>query len=168
MDVVKELKALTKNTNINRLVDEAMEQRKIWDQKAHILKVINFANEIENLVENKIFENDNISMINITSYGSNTSNHIGIILLNANFDMLKNPKKKEYHSFFNAVSSLCDFDIKNTKGSFDSYIHLNRNITEQIYKILLSKELRDILEYSQEQIQLKETEYQNKPKSLKL
>ena len=43
MDIIKELKLLNKNTNINKLVDDAMEQRKIWDQKAHILKVINLA-----------------------------------------------------------------------------------------------------------------------------
>jgi hypothetical protein len=89
MDIIKELKLLNKNTNINKLVDDAMEQRKIWDQKAHILKVINLVRETEKLVAGKIFEQDEIFMINMASYGSGSSNHIGIILLSSQFDMLK-------------------------------------------------------------------------------
>lgn len=168
MDIIKELKAMQKTANINRLVDGALEQRKIWDQKTHLLKVISLVREIKNLVENKVFESDGISMINMASYGSNTSNHIGIILLSENFDMLKNPKKKEYHNFFNALSILSDFDIKNTSGAFDAYIKLDKNIEEQIYKILLSKELKSILDYSQEKLSGKDNEQENKPRKPKL
>jgi hypothetical protein len=161
MNVIKELKALNKNANINRLIENAMEQRKIWDQKAHILKVISFVGEIEDLVDNKVFERDNISFMNIASYGSNTSNHIGIILLSSKYDMIKNPKSKEYKNFFNAVSNLNDFDIKNTRGAFSAYVDLKKDIVEQVYKFLLSKELRDMLDYSEEQLQIQE----NEPKS---
>jgi hypothetical protein len=168
MDIIKELKLLNKNTNINKLVDDAMEQRKIWDQKAHILKVINLVREIEKLVAGKIFEQDEIFMINMASYGSGSSNHIGIILLSSQFDMLKNPKKKEYHNFFSSLSKLADFDIKNTPGAFDAYIKLDKSIDEQIYKILLSKELRSILDYSQEQLSINDNEQENQHKRPKL
>ena len=82
--------------------------------------------------------------------------------------MLKNPKKKEYHKFFNALSNLADFDIKNTPGAFDAYIKLDKDIEDQIYKILLSKELRSILDYSQEQVIIKDNEQENKIRKPKL
>lgn len=168
MDLIKELKSINKNVNINRLIDDAMEKRKIWDQKSHILKVINFIKEIEKLVENKVFESDNIALINMASYGSNTSNHIGIILLSSKFDMLKNPKKKEYKQFFNVLSSLADFDIKNTKGPFDAYINLQKDIKSQIYNILLSNELRSILDYSEDQLNMTVNGQSNQPRRPKL
>jgi len=153
MDILKELKLINSEYIIDSLIDEAMEQKKIWDKKAHMLKVFNLTREIELLAETKAFEKDDIATINIANYGSGSSNHIGIILFSSNFEMLKNPTKEEYKRLLGLFAQLSDFDIKNTNGPFSAYIDLKKDIKPQMYKVLLSKELLEVLQDNELQIQ---------------
>ncbi len=164
MDILKELQLIQSESIVDILVNEAMEQRKIWDQKAHILKVFNLTREIETLVENKIFEKHDIAKINIANYGSGSSNHIGIILFSSDFEMLKNPKDKEYKRLFSLFDQLSDFDIKNTNGPFSAYIDLQKEVKTQIYKVLLSKDLRTLLEDNEAQINSSHTTKIKRPR----
>jgi hypothetical protein len=53
-------------------------------------------------------------------------------------------------------------------GNIDNFIDLNKPIKEQIFKILLSKELKQIMEYNEMQMELPHNNAEKKSKKLKL
>lgn len=143
MDISKELNAIKNNKNVHKMIEKINEQTNILNKKSHILKVINLVNEIAPVLE--LLKNENIAIVNFSNYGSNSSNHLGVIFFTESLEIVQNPRSKKYAKFYQAVSQLNDFDITHTNGAFDIYPNIDKNIKEQIYAALLSKELKDIL-----------------------
>lgn len=159
MDVIDELK-LIKDKGYGHFFDHAMEQKEIWEKKLHMLKAFNVVTELQSAIEEGFFKEKNVTSFTLEVCYTGTHYYY--------FSMYENEKNV---NFFNEI----DLDVEpvaKIKGAltemhglnldyigkvFNEHIYLDSgNIREKIFDMLLSKELKTILEYSEMQQELKE------------
>lgn len=172
MDIIKELELGNIENNFQDSIDYIEEQQKILDKKSHIFKVVRLANAIEDLENNGIFNSHNIEFINLMhKYNSPSGNFVRFVFDNSTEEIpfIINGKYSEPYlkirNYFDALDGFSDENIQ--EDDFEVSINLKGNITEQIFNVLLSQELRTVVGYSKMQLELKgvnDTPKQNKPK----
>lgn len=153
MDLQQEMREIyNRNSDDTKsIIKQAKEYSKELEKKKHVLAVLNIAQVIEQLVENKSFENAD------TYYIKLHLNHV-FSCYGKNKNFLYAPVEKKVEKLSNSTEDLfkIPLDERYLGGNVDNFnlIDLSKPIKEQIFKILLSKELRTIVEYNQMQIDL--------------
>jgi hypothetical protein len=164
MDIQQELREIySRNIDDTRsIIRQAKDYSKELEKKHHILNVLNIAQAIEQLVENKSFEKADTYYIKLS-----LNNSFSCYDKNRNF--LYAPVNKKVEKLSNSTEELfkITLDEKYMGGNLDNFIDLSKPVKEQLFKMLLNKELRTIVEYNQMQIDLVENS-QETSKKLKL
>lgn len=165
MDIQKELKEIyTKNNDEPKtFIKNAEIYDDLLEKKKHILQVINRIQVIENLVGNKILENLN------TCYIKLSPNEV-FSCYDKNRNFLWSSTNKEIDKLNNSLKKIFNSELnhKYIGGNLDSLVDLSKPVKEQILKILLSKELRQIVEYNEMQMDLPTNNIKKENNKLKL
>jgi len=168
MDITKELKEIDlNNENINKFVKDIEFQQHELLKKAHLLKVVNFANEVEKLIKTNIFFDYNIYF-----FEAYWDRPIGSSNIKLSF-LIQDKSKKRMNVIdesnllikpFAKISGLVDqlnwFKPEFIKQSAleltleDIIIEIKPGIKDKILDILLSNELKSILNYNKMQNEL--------------
>jgi hypothetical protein len=151
MNIQKEIEEILSIDSINpkSITKQAKEYKENLEKKNHILNVINIFNTIDKLEKNKVFKKYSIHYIKFK--------------LNKPFDcydkhrnFLWDAVDKDIKKLNESLKDLFNNSLseKYLGGNMDNFVDLSKPIKEQIYKILLSKELKQIMEYNEMQIEL--------------
>jgi hypothetical protein len=160
MDIINELEIGNIENNFQDSIEYIEEQKKIWAKKSHIFNVIRLANAIEQLQQEEIFKNDGVEYIAIDhENNSTTGNFLMCNFFNSKGHIEKRVKGKDIESYTKIrdyINSFDNFDDKNIQTQdFEGNIFLKDDIRKQIFNVLLSKELRTVIGYSEMQLELK-------------
>lgn len=171
MNVIEELK-LMREKGYGDFFDYAMEQKEIWEKKLHIIKSVNAANEIVNAVKGGFFKENGVTSVTIQICYKNT--HY------CHFEMYQD---KDTVSFMNeyaiepepiarikaALNDLHGLDLDYIGSKFNTLADVTSpNIRDEILNMLLSKDLKTILDFSELQFEVKDNEVNNQTKKPKL
>jgi predicted RNA-binding protein with PIN domain len=170
MDIITELKlGNTENNFLNSLI-YIEEQQELWNKKAHIFNIINLVNRIEQTNNEGLFEAQNIAFIEILhKYNSHSGNFVTLNFLNQNKEQIPNVDREVYNKLSPYFAPLDGFNDKYIeKSDFELSIDLKQNIKEQIFNVLLSAELKNVIEYSQMQIELENGNHMGNIKKTKI
>lgn len=157
MNIQKELKEfLSRDSNDNKsIIKQAEEYRKTLEKKTHILAVLNIAHVIDKLVDNKILEKAKVSYIKL---------RIGDVFdsYDQNKNFLWDAYDKKIAKINNSIKEVFKSELneKYLGAHLSTFIDLEKPVKEQVFKILLSKELRTIVEYNQMQMDLSEKNHE--------
>lgn len=151
MDIQQELREIYNRSNddTKAIIKQAKDYSKQLEKKNHILAVVNIAQVIEQLIENRSFENAD------TYYIKLNLNHV-FSCYGKNKNFLYGPIEKKVGKLNNLTEDFfkIPLDENYISGNLDNFIDLTKPIKEQVFKLLLSKELRTIVEYNQMQMDL--------------
>lgn len=165
MDITKELEKLSINEDINETFNSIdNEYRSLVRQqtellkKAHLLKVISLVNKIENYIEQDIFSKKNIQFIRCESYYNGQGNgEFEIDLLNKEKIDITKIYPQEYQLINREISKVAKFNVNFTDKNLISAKHtieLKPGCGEKLRDLLLSDELKKVLEYNKMQLDL--------------
>jgi hypothetical protein len=160
MDIIKELKLGSIENNFVDSLSYIEEQQNLWNKKSHIFKVISLINRLEQVKNDGLFDEHEIEFIEILhKYNSPNGNFIKFNFFNADKEEVASLNHGVYNEVYNKLVSYFDaLDGFNEeyigKRDFELNVNLNKNIKEQILSVLLSQELKTVVEFSQMQIEL--------------
>lgn len=168
MDINKELLKITQNKNeIKNVLTELKKDQEIAEQKTHIFHIIEFIHQVKEL--SPLLIEEGVQVIKLINCDNKRSYAIELAPRTANGERLE--VRDEDQKFLPWFRSLLDiypeFKLNNnlTNNFTDSNIYLNENIEEQMYDVLLSKDLYKILNYHLLNLDLEE---KNQQKNLKI
>ena len=162
MDISKELLQLNNNKDeLKNILKKFRKEQIIAEQKNHIFNVINLASEIKELAPILIEAGCEVILMINCDGRRNYSIELAPRSNDSEDRLDVRDKKQNYLPWFRQLLDITPyFKINNeyTNDFKQQKIYLNSNLEEQIYDILLSKELKTILDYNQLSLQLNNTD----------
>lgn len=156
MDIKEELKIINagSNADANEVARNVHNQVELWMRKFYILQAINFANQVERLADAGYFKDNNIGFMEVSNVGSMHFYNINNTYIN---DFTMRSGGLEVYNQLRDITSHFD-SYSNDYGStnWDKKIDFQKNIKSQILDVVLSKELKKIVEYNELAVELKE------------
>lgn len=151
MDITKELSKFNSNKDeIRTILERLQKEQEIAEQKTHIFHVLELANNLKQLAPTLI--EVGCEIIRMINCDGRRSYSIELAPRRINEDRLDvRDEKQKYLPWFAALLDITpDFKLNNafTNDFKDTNINLNKNIEEQMYNTLLSKELKSVLDYN--------------------
>ncbi len=179
MDLIKELEKMEKgNLSLHEIRQEIEEQQLQLEKKAYIFKVLSIAKDVEDYIKTESFPSKDIAGIELDSYESENEVSIAFSFFRNDGETIYHDlMKKEYpeilqrfREIFNgpAFANLKDLSVKNEflnkefVQSGSQEFDLNEGVGEEIIDVLLSKELKSMLDYSKMQLSLDNKSEKNK------
>lgn len=171
MNVIDELKRIN-SEGYGGFFDYAMEQKEIWEKKLHIIKVVNVANEIDNVIKDGFFKAKGINSITIEICYKGKHYYY--------FSMYDNGQKvnltdeigldpEPVAKIRTALNELHGLNLDYVGENFNQHVDINSsNVRDIILNMLLSKDLKTILDFSEMQCEIKDNEVENKNRKPKL
>jgi hypothetical protein len=171
MNVIDELKLMNAK-GYGDFFDYAMEQKEIWEKKLHIIKAVNVANEIENVINDGFFKAKGIDSITIEICYKGTHYYY--------FSMYDNDERVELKDEIEldpepvakirgALNELHGLKLDYIGENFNQHVDVNSpNVRDTILNMLLNKELKNILDFSEMQCEIKDNKVENKNRKSKL
>jgi hypothetical protein len=157
MDIIEELNIL-KTSGYKDSFDYAMKKKEILDKKLHVIKVVNVVNQIENVINEGFFKENEVDSIKIEVCYNNQhyyyfSMHQG--KKEVNFKDHTDNDVEPVERIKNAFDELNGLDLDYIGKVFNEPIFLDsNNLRNTILGILLSKELKTALDFSEMQCEL--------------
>lgn len=181
MDITSELTEIdSNNLSVDKFLKDIEAQQYELFKKAHLLKVINFSNEVEKLVKTNIFKNYGIYFIEVYWDRPMGSNNIKVSFLmqdknNKRMNVLdgNNGLIKPFSNISILADKLNWFKPEFVKESAlelnpkDIILDAKLGIKDKLLDILLSNELQSILNYNKMQNELGNSN-SNNDKKLKM
>jgi len=172
MDIIEELK-LIKQKDYETAYDYTIEQLDIWKKKLHLIKVVKVMNEVEKAVVDGSLKNCGV----VSLVFSKERDEQYYFLLKA-YDAEDNTiqritksglTKPEFQNISFALTDLSGFEFKHTGEQKSVTLTLDKsNVRTELSSLLLSSELRNILNYSEMQLEISNNEPTNSNKKLKV
>ncbi len=171
MDIREDLEDFIANNGF----DDSFIEEQI--KKLHLFKILSISNKLEQKVKTDFFSKDNIKFLKIYLHDDDRrENHylIGFNLFNDN-ELVRNFSDKKFvekHDYFISLlkdqiegsgslsDKLINIDIKDNP----KYLALKPGIGEKLIDILLSKELKSILDYNKLQLNIPVNHQSNQTK----
>lgn len=160
MDISEELTQIKTGLNDPQTVlNNLLNERDEFNKKVHIFIVLNIANTIKEMVDSNVFQEHDIGSINIShKYNSEIfTNFIDFQLFDANSNkieyIISSAEKVAVHQkLIELFNDLYDFSYDNINEDFcetTKNLKLVSGADEKLLDLLLSKELRIALDYSE-------------------
>lgn len=170
MEMLNAFESYQNNTKgIEDIVEEFEKEKEAINKKIHIFKVLEIGNIIQELIDNKQLNSEEISAITISyGYDYDYGNEINLDFINIEkTDSFKKYLPKELIHLINDTSSIINgFKNKNINEIFtqntEMKIRINDNFKEKFIDLMLSSELKNILNYNELQIDLADKEKTSK------
>ncbi len=172
MDIIQELR-LIKEKDYEQVYDQTMEQIDIFKKKLHLIKVVKLVNEIE-----KSFSDDSLKKLGVVSlvFKQNHKEHYYYTLEAFDEDdsivqriTVSGLTRPAFQGISNSLTDLSGFDNQHTgKDKSVTLILGQDNVREKLLGMLLSSELKKILDYSEMQLEIINNELTENSKKLKI
>jgi hypothetical protein len=179
MDLTKELRSMQAGEN-EETINQLYQEKEEISKKIYIITILQTVDIIEQMFQNKIYDKFGTSIIRIHyEYEPDVGNIINFDLLD-NFEVkipvyTKNlPKEITYlphktKDFLHSLNGFSDdFLSKKLQEDKEIWIDIDANVGSNVRNLLLSTELKKILDYNQMQISLGESNNNSDSKKLKL
>lgn len=171
MDLIKEFKNMEQAALSYKDVLGNMKQEQVeLEKRIHVFKVLDLAKELAEIVDSGLTENFKVSGFKITHY-TNTTSHFLCEFLNLSgkvfeinmTDSKRNILCRKIDDLFNDLNLKSLDNASNEMQSFRPYyLPFQQGIDKQIMQMLLSDELKSMLEYSKMQVGLEKKEVAQK------
>jgi hypothetical protein len=158
MDISKELKQINDGSkSVDDIYTDIEAQKKELDIKSHIFWAINIKNKIQELLENNLFSRydaKELKIINATNI-YNQGNNLRIDLYNFDKEDLDIDEILTDDNFLSLKKlmrklQLQDNNVNPQLNNIDgTFLKIDENLHGNIFELLLSKELKSFLEYSE-------------------
>jgi hypothetical protein len=170
MDLLKELAEIdTDQSSADNIINDIENQKYELSKKSHILKILALCNQVEKIIDEVEFKQDKIKFLKVYWEGNAQRKDIklGFYLLDSNKKELA--VLNENYTFIKSFSMLSKetdklglfdpaFKSDLDPNSEDMILDAKLSIKEKLLNILLSKELKSILDYNRMQLNIPENE----------
>jgi hypothetical protein len=179
MDISEELKQIKTGLGSHQMVlNNLLNERDEFNKKVHIFIVLNIANTIGEMVEANFFSDYSIDSLNISHKYNDEMfvNFIEFKVFHANLDVIEYAKFSQKNlepiqKLIELFDDMYDFAYDNISEEFcetTKNLKLEKGVENKLLDLLLSKELKTTLDYSQLKISLENNSNPNKSIKSKL